>query len=479
MKKLLITLLLLSFTPPLWAAEHAFIDLTHHPVGYIAIAIFLLGYILVILEEITALRKSKPMMLAAGLIWIMIAFIYSRYGEMAPVNEGLRHILLDYGELLLFLIVSITYLNAMEDRYVFESVRAWLISKGFGYRQLFWITGFLAFFISSVNNNMTTAMLMIAVVMAVGKDSPRFITLCCINTVVAVNAGGAFSPFGDITTLIVWQQNKVEFVQFLHLFLPSVVNYVLPAALMHFAIPKGQPHPLTETFPLQRGAKTIVVLYLATIVTSALLSSFWDVPPVFGMMVGLTYLQFYSYYLQITHRPGTDSSLENCMESATAASYDEQEQQTGTATEFDVFHKIAKVEWDTLLFFYGVMLSVGGLKFIGYLDHVAAFLYGTTVTPTVANTLVGVVSAFIDNSTVMFAILSMNPELSLGQWLLVTLTAGVGGSLLSFGSAAGVALMGQSKGLYNFVQHLIWMPAIAVGFAGSIAVHLWLNHNLF
>jgi Na+/H+ antiporter NhaD/arsenite permease-like protein len=247
---------------------------------------------------------------------------------------------------------------------------------------------------------------------------------------------------------------------------------------MHFAIPKGQPHPLTETFPLQRGAKTIVVLYLATIVTSALLSSFWDVPPVFGMMVGLTYLQFYSYYLQVTHKPGMDAALIGCMESAKAFC-GEQGQDAGTDTEFDVFHKIAKVEWDTLLFFYGVMLSVGGLKFIGYLGHVAGFLYGTTITPTEANTLVGVVSAFIDNSTVMFAILSMNPELSLGQWLLVTLTAGVGGSLLSFGSAAGVALMGQSKGLYNFTQHLIWAPAIAVGFAGSIAVHLWLNHNLF
>jgi Na+/H+ antiporter NhaD/arsenite permease-like protein len=179
------------------------LDLSRHSIGYLAIAAFVTAYIFVVLEEITELKKSKPMMLAAAIIWAAIAVVYNQQGQPQLAEDAVRTLVLDYGELLLFLIVSITYVNALEERQVFEAVRAWLVSKGLGYRSLFWITGILAFFISSISNNMTTAMLMTAVVMAVGKDSPRFVALSCINTVVAVNAGGAFCPFGDITTLMV------------------------------------------------------------------------------------------------------------------------------------------------------------------------------------------------------------------------------------------------------------------------------------
>jgi Na+/H+ antiporter NhaD/arsenite permease-like protein len=145
---------------------------------------------------------------------------------------------------------------------------------------------------------------------------------------------------------------------------------------------------------------------------------------------------------------------------------------------FNVFSKVARAEWDTLLFFYGVVLCVGGLGFMGYLSHASQLLYGD-FGPTIANITVGVLSAIVDNIPVMFAVLAMMPEMSHGQWLLVTLTAGVGGSLLSIGSAAGVALMGQAKGKYTFLGHLKWSWAIALGYAASIVVHLWINDDLF
>lgn len=137
-----------------------------------------------------------------------------------------------------------------------------------------------------------------------------------------------------------------------------------------------------------------------------------------------------------------------------------------------------RVEWDTLMFFYGIMLCVGGLGALGYLATLSNFLY-LDLGATTANILVGVLSAVIDNIPVMFAVLSMNPDMSLGQWLLVTLTAGVGGSLLSIGSAAGVALMGQAQGIYTFSAHLKWIWAIALGYAASIVVHLVMNSALF
>jgi Na+/H+ antiporter NhaD/arsenite permease-like protein len=149
-----------------------------------------------------------------------------------------------------------------------------------------------------------------------------------------------------------------------------------------------------------------------------------------------------------------------------------------TRAPFDPFKQLERSEWDTLMFFYGVILAVGGLGTIGYLALASTAMYGG-LGPTVANTLIGVLSALVDNIPVMFAVLSMNPEMSHGQWLLVTLTAGVGGSMLSIGSAAGVALMGQARGIYTFFSHLKWTWAIALGYAASIGAHLILNKHLF
>jgi Na+/H+ antiporter NhaD/arsenite permease-like protein len=145
---------------------------------------------------------------------------------------------------------------------------------------------------------------------------------------------------------------------------------------------------------------------------------------------------------------------------------------------FDIFQKVANLEWDTLLFFYGVMVGVGGLSFIGYMGVASHHLYGS-IDPTAANILVGIASAFVDNGTIMLSVLTMAPDISEGQWLLVTLTAGVGGSMLAVGSAAGVGLMGQAKGIYTFVSHLKWTPAIILGYFGSIAAHFLINGRYF
>jgi Na+/H+ antiporter NhaD/arsenite permease-like protein len=141
---------------------------------------------------------------------------------------------------------------------------------------------------------------------------------------------------------------------------------------------------------------------------------------------------------------------------------------------FDIMQNIARAEWDTLMFFYGVILCVGGLAQFGYLKTLSAFAYHD-LGATTANVLVGILSAIVDNIPVMFAVLTMNPEMSHGQWLLVTLTAGVGGSMLAIGSAAGVALLGTARGKYTFGAHLKWTPIIALGYAASIICHLLIN----
>ncbi len=485
------------------------LDLTQHWAGYLALVLFSIAYILAMTEEVTELRKSKPMVFAASMIWVFIATVYAHDGISDEAGKAFRAVLIGYAELFLFIMVSMTYLNAMEDRSVFERLRVWLLSKNFSYRQLFWITGFQSFFISSACNNLTTALLMGSVIVALGKDSPRFVTLSCINVVVATNAGGSFSPFGDITTLLVWQNGAVPFKDFFSLLIPALVNMVVPAIIMHHFIPKLRPAAVQESQPMKRGGWVVIGLFVLTIITSACFENFLSLPPAAGMMLGLTYLKFFSYYLQKTttihedHQPelmptlltgGQKKKLDISVAQAApeakadpgyidyfapmkvmnAAHYDEAK----IDQPFDVFNKVADLEWDTLLFFYGVMVAVGGLSFIGYLGVASQVLY-VGLDPTVANVLVGIASAFIDNGTIMLAVLTMAPDISQGQWLLVTLTAGVGGSLLAVGSAAGVGLMGQAKGIYTFTSHLKWTPAILLGYLASIAAHFLLNGRYF
>ena len=428
------------------------IDLTTSYVGYISLIIFVLAYALVMVEEFSHLRKSKPVIISAALIWGIIAFYFSSQpgSHSENLEQALEHNILEFAELFLFLLVAMTYINALQERNVFDFIRYKLVSKGFNFRQLFLLTGVITFFLSPIADNLTTALVMCSVLLACGKGNNKFLSLGCINIVVAANAGGAFSPFGDITTLMVWQAGIVDFFTFFNLFIPSVVNYVIPATIMYFFVPNEIPNVSSDKITIKRGGKVIIFLGLFTIFSAVNFHNILHLPPMLGMMFGLGLLGLYSFYLKITFNPEYEEG------------------------KFDFLRKVSKAEWDTLLFFFGVILSVGGLGFIGYLTLVSEYLY-VGLGATYANFLVGILSAIVDNIPVMFAVITMNPAMPTEQWLLVTLTTGVGGSLLSIGSAAGVALMGQARGYYTFFGHLKWAPVIFLGYIASIYVHLLLT----
>jgi len=469
--KSLLTLLFSLIALPAFANEGGATvhNLTGSYIGIFALVLFVGAYALVILEEQLHLRKSKPVLLAAGVIWILVAITFRGLGEPLAAHEAIVHNLIEYGELFLFLLVAMTYINALDERNVFQALRSWLVSRGFSLRSVFWITGVLAFVISPIADNLTTALLMGAVVMAVGGSNQRFVVMACVNVVVGANAGGAFSPFGDITTLMVWQKGIVQFGQFFALFLPSLVNWLVPAFIMNFMISKEKPEGSDEAVVLKFGAKRMMVLFLLTISTAVSFHNFLNLPPAAGMMLGLGYLGFFSYYIKL-HEHAVDMSEPALHLDAISVA----DPQGG----FDLFRKVSRSEWDTLLFFYGVIMCVGGLSQFGYLAVASNFMYHDLGAFN-ANVLVGVLSAIVDNIPVMFAVLTMEPHMSHGQWLLVTMTAGVGGSLLSIGSAAGVGLMGTARGVYTFGRHLVYTPIVALGYIASIAVHMMVNAKFF
>lgn len=441
------------------------------PFGIAVLAVFAVAYLLVFAEERLHLRKSKPMLVAAGLVWILVGAAYKLNGQSHHAAELLRHNALEYAELLLFLLAAMSYINTMVERGVFDVLRARLVAAGLSLRALFWVTGALAFVISPIADNLTTALVMGTVVLSIAGRDRRFMTGACVNIVVAANAGGAFSPFGDITTLMVWQKGVVSFGQFFALFVPSLVNWLVPAALIALTLPKGKPAVEARAARVKKGGGVVVGLFLLTIAGTVLLHHTLELPPFLGMMLGLGVLKAYGYFLR---RKETRVLATELGQETTLVALDTQL----PAKAFDSFESLREVEWDTLLFFYGILLCVGGLGAMGYLEVVSGFLYGD-LGPTVANAALGVLSAVVDNIPLTFAVLSMQPAMDTGQWLLLTLAAGTGGSLLAIGSAAGVALMGLSKGSYTFLSHLKWSWAVLLGYAASVLVHLGLNGGLF
>jgi len=433
-------------------------ELLNHPVGIFSLILFVIAYAFVMTEEVTHLRKSKPVLFAAGVIWAMIAWVGVQTGDSYAVKKEIMHAFDEFNQLMLFLLVAMTYINSMSERNVFEKLRSILLDQNFSYKKLFWITGFISFFLSPIADNLTTALTMCAVVLAVGKGNKNFTSISCVNIVVAANAGGAFSPFGDITTLMVWQAGYVEFTQFFQLFLPSLVNFIIPSFIMSFFIEGSADDVENPPVTLKHGAISISILFLVTIMMAISFKNFLNLPPVFGMMFGLSLLQLFGYYLKRSY--AAESRINR----------------DGSDQPFGVFKQIAQAEWDTLLFFYGVIMCVAGLSKIGYLALLNTTLYDG-LGFTIANSLMGIISALIDNIPVMFSVIQMHDAttMDLNQWLLITLTAGVGGSLLSIGSAPGVALMGQAKGIYTFSSHLRWTGVIFIGYVMSILTHLWLS----
>lgn len=456
-------------TPPL--------DMTQTTVGIAALIVFAVAYVLVVMEEWLHLRKSIPVLLGAVVIWALIGATYAQLGNTDIVGDTVRHSLVEYAELFLFLLVAMTYINTLDERGVFNALRGWLVSRGFSLRTLFWLTGLIAFFLSPVADNMTTALVMASVAIAVGSGHPKFVTVACINIVVAANAGGAWSPFGDITTLMVWQKGVFPAHEFMVLFFPSLVSWLIPAVIMSTQVPKATPEPLPVRPVIRYGGIVVCFMFLGTIALTVTLHAALHLPPALGMMGGLGALMLTSYTLNRVGKRGAEDEVHHQFIDQGGLS-DAEGSDPHRPRRLNTFNQVARSEWDTLLFFYGIIMCVGGLGTLGYLAVGSEMLYGV-LGPTVANVLVGVISAVIDNIPVMFAVLSMFPEMSDGQWLLVTLTAGIGGSLLAIGSAAGVAVMGTARGYYTFFGHLRWSWAIGLGYAAGIWMHFLINGRYF
>lgn len=440
------------------AVEGHAIDLAVEPFGWLLLAIFIVGYYFIAAEEKYHINKAKPALFTGTFLFILLGGYYAFNGlNMAPFETEIAHLILEIAEIFFFLFVAMTYIEALIERGVFNALKTKLIAKGYGFKQLFWVTGFLAFFISPIADNLTTALILSTVLITINRTNKAFLVPAAINVVVAANAGGAWSPFGDITTLMAWTANKGYFVDFLFLFPASFLGWIVTAYFLSRFVPDEHPNKeddeTADSIKILKGGKVIIALGVFTIAMAVISKQIMHLPPMWGMLFGLSVLKLYAYKLKVHHNE-----------------------------DIQIYSSVSKVENDTLLFFFGILAAVGALHFAGFLGH-AVKLY-EMFNPTYVNIGVGFLSAIVDNVPVMSAVLKANPDLPLAQWMLVTLTAGVGGSLISFGSAAGVGVMGKLKGIYTFGAHMKLSWTILIGYIISVAVWyiqyeilgLYINH---
>ena len=434
-------------------ASGAIPDITYTWVGFAGLAIFVISYYFVAMEEKYHIDKAKPALFAGTFIFMLVGFYYMQHGmDMNLVHTQAQHLILEIAEIFFFLFVAMTYIESMIHMNVFEKLKFNLISKGYTYRQLFWVTGLLAFFISPIADNLTTALILSTVLITIEKENKAFLVPGAINIVVAANAGGAWSPFGDITTLMAWTSGKGEFADFLFLFPAAVIGYGVTAFLLSKFVPTEVP-PFDiskEKEPqMMNGAKIVIGLGVFTIFSAVMSHQVLHLPAMWGMMFGLSLLKLYDYRLKKLHGQG-----------------------------FQVFNSMAKIENNTLMFFFGILAAVGALYFIGWLALASVVYDPSVLGPTWSNIGVGFLSAIVDNVPVMSAVLKANPTMGLDQWMLVTLTAGVGGSLISFGSAAGVGVMGKLPGIYTFGAHMKYSWTILVGYIASVSIW-YIQYQIF
>ncbi|AXX92737.1 sodium:proton antiporter [Malaciobacter molluscorum LMG 25693] len=421
-------------------------DLTMTWIGFASLLIFVVGYYFVAAEEKYEIDKAKPALFIGTFIFILIALYYAINGlNMNLVHIQAEHLILEIAEIFFFLFVAMTYIESLIHMGVFDRLKYNLVSKGYTYRKLFWVTGFIAFFLSPIADNLTTALILSTVLITIDKEKKEFLVPGAINIVVAANAGGAWSPFGDITTLMAWTAGKGVFTDFLYLFPAAILGYLVTAFILARFVPDVKPDfdvSKEEKPEMSAGAKVVMALGVFTIFCAVMSHQVLHLPAMWGMMFGLSLLKVYAYGLKKKH--GKE--------------------------HFNIFNNIAKIENNTLLFFFGILAAVGGLYFIGWLA-LASHVYDPSVLgPTWSNIGVGFLSAIVDNVPVMSAVLKANPEMGLDQWMLVTLTAGVGGSLISFGSAAGVGVMGKLHGIYTFGSHMKFAWTVFIGYVVSILV---------
>ncbi len=415
----------------------------------ILIVIFVVGYAAITLEHNLKINKTAPAVLTGVLMWSIIS-IFSHDTHL--LNEELLGHLGDISSILFFLLGAMTIVELIDAHDGFELVTDKL--RQTNKRKLLWMISFLAFFMSAVLDNLTSTIVIVSLLRKLIADKEDRLTFIGM-VVVAANAGGAWTPIGDITTTMLWVGGQVSTdVIITRLFAPSVVALIVPLLVVSWKM-KGdvtRPEILSEnhrTFiPSYKQKRNMLVLGVASLIAVPIFKYFTHLPPFMGVMLGLAVIWFYTTYL---HRNTDEEHM----------------------VHVSLISALKRVDMASILFFLGILLAVSSLEVTGMLHEAAAFLNDKVGNLSIISLAIGVLSAIVDNVPLVAAaqgmysldVYPMNHYL----WEFMAYCAGTGGSILIIGSAAGVAAMGMENiSFFWYVKKISW-PAFLGYLAGAAA----------
>ncbi|KZM39559.1 sodium:proton antiporter [Marinomonas sp. SBI22] len=403
-------------------------------IGILAIIAFLM----VVLEEVIHINKAKSTLFIGTLCWIL-AYVFPIHGVPAhEISKQLNENLLEIATLWLFLMSAMTFVAYLNSKGFISSLVQRLLPGELHERTLMVLLGCFAFIFSSFADNVTATLVSLAVITSLKIEARKRLKYATL-IIFAVNSGGVSLITGDVTTLMIFLAGKVSIPNLLLLVGPSLCGVIVLAAMMSVRM-RGRVSFSAETKPIEKTDIIISIIFLATILSTLLLNAFFQVPPVLTFMFGLSCMFLVAQYLL-------------------------------RKTDRSILNYIREIEFDTLLFFVGILLIVGILKEIKLLDYLTSLYDFMPVE--YANFLLGISSALIDNVPLTAAVLKANVEMNMASWLSMTYATGVGGSMLVIGSAAGIIAMSKVKEL-NFISYLSMFGYLLVAYS----VGYWLSYLL-
>lgn len=437
---------------------------------------FIVGYLTIVFEHPLKLDKTVPALLMGALCWTLIALGYhegvltiidshDHIFNFDPVHvdheaeEGFVNVLLHHlgkiAEILIFLIGAMTIVEIIDIHRGFEVLKNWVNTRS--KKKLLWIIGIFGFFLSAIIDNLTATIVLVTLLRKIIHDRNERIWYASL-VVIAANAGGAWSPIGDVTTTMLWIGNKVSTVGLIQsLIIPSILCFAVPFFIASLLKPfKGDikldtSGDLKETTELL-SSKTILFLGLGMIVLVPVFKTITHLPPYVGMMLGLGIVWLVSEYIH----PEEDFTEER-------------------KHLYSAHKALSRIELSSILFFLGILMAIAALETVvvggvGALRHLAQMLQDAIPNQDVVIIVLGFMSAVIDNVPLVAAAMGMYDQpLDAKLWHFIAYAAGTGGSMLIIGSAAGVAAMGMEKiDFIWFLKNIAWLAFL--GFiAGAIA----------
>lgn len=397
-----------------------------------------LAFILIVIEDIIHVNKAKTTMFFGTLSWIII-FVTPLDGlSSEALKHKLDHNILEIATLWLFLMAAMTFVAYLNSKGFIQNLVHRVMPAQISERKLMFLVGIFAFIFSSISDNITATLISLAVIMSLKLDAKKRIKYATL-IIFAVNSGGVSLITGDVTTLMIFLADKVSISHLLLLIVPAAISVLFLAGMLSIGMNGMLTFEKVQAKAIEKTDIAIATIFLSTILGTLLLSALYRVPPVLSFLFGLSLMFLVAQFLM---------------------------------RKKDVNRKIIdyirEIEYDTLLFFVGVLLLVGALKEIGVLAQFTT-LY-QHIAPTYANYLMGIMSALIDNVPLTAALLKADITMNARQWLAFTYATGVGGSMLIIGSAAGIIAMSKVKEL-TFTSYLrmslYLLIAYTIGYCGA------------